>query len=197
MGKLPTIRPVPAPPTAQPLHPKALDFAPARVRGFYLAQPRLVLTAVTATVTFQNLIPGKFLWRLRYIGQTDNAGPVNVLMRINNISTASYFSNTSDDSNVNADTESLGATSGLAGSVAQAVNLGEGTIEIFPAAQAAFGGRVLWQYQSWRIDGGAAGNTHTQIGGGTVASGDVGRIDLFLSAGNWKIGSTFSLAYED
>lgn len=187
---LPRITPVPPQPQSQqsPL-PTAFTSLSAAVVSFQRLRRISPLLAAQATFDFAGLPPAD-VYHIRYFGRTTAAGAQNVQLRLNGNSGGNYFSNQLDASNAGAFAEQLGATQGNCGSVptTASTNTGCGTIDIFGGNQSAL--KPIYTYQSYRADGGGAGQTHTQTGGGLFGVlGIVTEITLLLGGGNWDVGS--------
>lgn len=160
----------------------------------------------SVTIPAVGSIPSSYLgvsWRdicIKFHGQASTTGSQGVFLQFNTDTGAHYYSNLLEGSNVTVNSENLGATSGSTGSVTGTTsgNAGSGTIWIRGYNQTAL--KVAWLYQSFRLDGGATGNTHTQHGGGNwvpVTPARVTSILLFLQAGaNWQPGSYVTTCLE-
>jgi hypothetical protein len=165
----------------------------ADVRGAFGAGYYAVQTGngTSGTFSFTGIPAGNRNLVLKYFGQTTNPGFAAVSLQFNGDTAAHYYANQADFSNVGAYGETLPGTSGLAGTVAGTTsqNTGSGSITVFGYSQIAQ--RATWQYSSFRIDSGAAGGTHTNLGGGMwlFTLQVINRVDLILSAGNWQPGS--------
>jgi hypothetical protein len=153
-------------------------------------------SGASGTLSFSSIPSGYRNLFVRYFGQSSSAGAVNVGLQFNGDTGAHYYSNATDLSNASVLGEALAVTTGDAGSITgtSSGNSGCGSIIIHSYAQTTL--KIAWTYHSFRLDGGAAGNSHTQIGGGNwvpTTPAAITSIALVLSGGNWQTGSVAEL----
>lgn len=186
---LPAMTPVPPQPVQQARQPDIFIPPPTVVIPAVQRLRRVLVTAAQPAIDFSGLPPAD-VYRVRYFGRTTNAAAVAVQLRLGGSAGANYFANQLDASNATTPSENLAANQGVCGSLPTpaSANTGCGTIDIFGCNQSVF--RPTYTYLAFRLDGAAAGNTHTMSGGGELAvNGVVNEITLMLSAGSWDVGS--------
>lgn len=159
-----------------------------------------ILAATATTITFTNPLPTNFRHLLiEWYARGDNAATnIKIGLRFNNISTATYdWQIVQGSAAAAAGVESIGATSIQAGTIpaatATANYFGGGSIKIFHY-QGAVGNKVAIGESGFSL----ADTTTNQFYQGVMGkwrttATAVTRIDLIASAGNFIIGSVFTL----